>query len=172
MYRKATERKIAELEKRVAWLVDLLGLDKTLADKMERSDFFNKSLKTFKDGVKKAVHSVGAIINDVKENSSKPIIMLEEFNEYKIVIDFDLLAESSLARKEVMSYKLSATFLDLAKSRGYYDLSFSLSVDGYPRLSKGWEVKVDASKGENGIAQVMKELVQSINKNTAILERL
>ena len=171
MYRNATEHKIAQLEKKVAFLEELLGIDKVIADKMEKSDFSNKS-KTFKEITVKSVKSVGGSILDVNEKSSKVNIMMEDFNEFNIVIIFDLLSESSLARKEVMTYKLNATFIDMAKRRGYYDLSFYLSVDGFPRKDEYLHIKVDAEKGANGIAHAMKDLVNFINKSTLILERM
>lgn len=155
MYRSATEIKIAQLEKRIAFLEALL----------------KPALANFKQGLKDAVKAIdGDIVKfdeDVKNRNGK------ELHDFEIL--FSLPAQTEFSREPVNTWKFKAHFQDDSEDRGNFSISVSIALyfkEGTARFSKSEEMDIASLYGAKGVKDKLhRELPKFLNNSILFLEK-
>jgi len=155
MHRSATEIKIAQLEKRVAFLESLL----------------KPALTNFKQGLKDAVKAIGGDIvkfdEDIKNRSGK--------ESHNFLVLFSLPAQTEFSREPVNTWKFTASFEDDSEDRGNFNISVGIALyfkDGVARHSKSDDMSLASLYGAKGVKEKLhRELPKFLNTSILFLEK-
>jgi len=155
MYRNATEIKIAQLEKRIAFLESLL----------------KPAVANFKQGLKDAVKDIGGSIIKFDEG------MKNKYGkeEHTVIILFSLPAQTEFSRQPVNTWKFIAHFQDDSEDRGNFSMSVSIALyfkEGTARFGKSEEMDIASLYGAKGVKDKLhRELPKFLNNSILFLEK-